>query len=122
MTSTNLGIVGTIVDRSTPSVVRGADSFITTQLVYKGTDTPYSFDTFAGATANFAADGVETPISVVGVLESADLGRVKFTIPAASTAQLAVGEEQSFEQRFADASGSRIILFDAALTVADALF
>lgn len=121
MSCNNQGIVGVIFDRSTPALVRGADSFITTQIVYKGSDIPYSFDTFAGATALFRSQ-TASPVAVVGFLESADLGKVKFTIPGASTTLLAVGEEQSFEQVFADARGTSIIIFDSKLPVVDPLF
>lgn len=123
------GLVGIVYDISTPTLVRGADCFVTTQIQFAAdnpSDTngpPYSFQSFAGSTAYFPSDPAISgaPIAVTGALVSADLGVVKFPIPQTASSGLQVGDSIAFEQVFQDARGTTIILFQD-LPVAASLF
>lgn len=116
------GLVGMIWDISTPALVRGADAFVVTQVVFQGTSSPYSFQAFTGSTAYFpgVVDGV--PVAVVGTLVSADLGQVRFNIPKTASTGLALGDEVSFQQDLVDSRGLTRLIFEAALPVVDTLF
>lgn len=121
MTCLNLGIVGSIVDRSTPALVQGADEFLVVQMFYKNTTTPYSFQTYAGATGHFiAADSTIT--SIPATLESADLGKLRIELAASATSGLALGDEQSFQVDFDDDRGLSKIIFDSVLAVVAPLY
>lgn len=121
MSCNGLGLVGSIIDRATPAMVKGSDTFIVTQIVFKGSNDPYSFQSFAGSTAYFpAADG--GVVTASGALVSADLGTVRFELGNTETDLLAEGSDLSFEQRFADDRGLSIIQYEAALSIAAALF
>jgi hypothetical protein len=125
------GLIGIVYDISTPSLVRGADCFVTTQVIYASDDvtpglspsrgSPYAFQSPVGSTAYFQADGGGAPVVSVGVLQSNDLGTFKFEIPASGSTGLAVGDAISFEQKFEDARGLTILVFDN-LPVIDQLF
>lgn len=116
------GIVGRIANISQPTIVRGSDGFVVTQIVYQGSGDPYKIDSFAGATAQFRAEEGDAPISIVGALESADRGELRFELAASGTELLAVGDELDFQQVVEDADGVRIIVFEGKLSVRDSLF
>lgn len=120
MTCLNLGIVGAIVDRSTPSLVRSSDAFLVVQMTYRGTSEPYAFQNWTGATGFFPGETavLEVPASLV----SADLGKLRLEIAASGTALLAVGDEQTFQVDFQDDRGLTKILFDGAISVVDPLY
>jgi hypothetical protein len=125
MSNDRQGLIGIVYNISTPSIVRGSDAFIEAQINYQGEKLdPYSFASFVGASAYFPGDPNQnvTSVVVVGTLVSADLGLLKFQIPAASTPLLQVQDGLSWETRFQDARGLTIIQFDSSLSVADKLF
>ncbi len=123
MSCDNQGLIGRINNISTPKIVVGADAFVVTQVLYKGSDDDYAFDNLSGCTGSFqgGSDG-QTPVNVIGSVVSADKGLIRFDFPASATESLYVGEQLSFQQTFEDARGKTIILFDAALDVVDSLF
>lgn len=120
MTCLNLGVIGSVVDRSTPSVVREADAFLVVQMTYRGTSTPYSFENLVGATGFFSGETavIEVPASLV----SADLGKLRLDMAASATSGLVVGDEQTFQVDFEDDRGLTKILFDGALSVVEPLY
>lgn len=120
MTCLNLGVIGTVVDRATPAVVRESDSFIVVQMTYKGTSTPYSFQTLVGATGFFPGTG--GLVEVAATLVSADLGKLRFNLAASGTALMSAGEEQNFQVDFEDDDGLWKILLESALRVVDPLY
>lgn len=120
MTCLNLGIIGSIVDRSTPSIVRESDAFLVVQMSYRGTSTPYGFENFTGATGFFSGESavLEVPASLV----SADLGKLRLELAASATSGLVLGDEQTFQVDFQDDRGLTKILFDGAISVVDPLY
>lgn len=125
MSCTIKGIVGRISELSAPKLVQGSAAFIVTQIRYLDNECgePYPFDAFVGATAQFpsAADSA-TPVNVIGTLESADRGQVRFTFAPSGSELIAAGEPISFQQIFEDASGINIVRFDDTLNVVESLF
>lgn len=126
-TCTIKGIVGRLSELSAPRIVKGSVGFVVTEVAYAPSNgtcgRPYTFEGFVGATAQFpsAADPA-TPVNVVGGLESADRGLVRFDLPPSGTALLLAGDPVSFQQIFEDDSGVTILRFDDSLTVVESLF
>lgn len=112
------GLVATVIDLSTPNLVRGADLYITTQVSYTGDDPTesdgpaYAFQGLTACCAVFANDPavVGAPIAVTGTVLAASYGLAKFAIPAASSPGLLIGDSLQFEQIFADARGNTILI------------
>ena len=129
----NQGLIGIVYNVSTPSLVRGSDAFVVTQVQYASDDgtpglsptrgTPYAFQSLQGSTAYFQSDPSlgGAPVVSVGSLLSNDLGTMMFAIPASASVGLAVGDSVSFEQHVQDARGLTILVFDN-LPVVDQLF
>jgi hypothetical protein len=117
------GLVGKIVALSQPTIVQGSDAFVVAQIVYRGESDPYAIDTFAGATASFPGgeDGA-TAVAVTGTLVSADTGKLRFDLPAATTPSLQPGDSLSFQIDLDDARGRVIFVVEEAWNVREALF
>lgn len=120
--SKTAGLIGKIVDRATPQIVRGSDAFLVTEISYKGDTAPYQFANLAGATAFFPSDGDGVPVASVGAVVHANRGTIRFDLSDVDTDGLKVGESLSFEQHFEDDRGLTIIVFADKLDVVDSLF
>lgn len=121
MSCNTSGIVAAIVNRSTPSIVQGSDSFLVVGVTYRGTDDPYAFESFTGASA-FFTDVNSAIVNIPATLDSADRGRLRIDLAASATSELAVGEEQTFQVDFEDARGLTKLLLENSLTVVAPLF
>lgn len=122
-TSSSLrGLVGRIVARSQPSILRGTNAWLETQVLHSGSGDPYAYRGLVGATAQFLSSDNVSAVSVVGSLVSADLGRVRFDLPPSGTMGLAIGSERDFQQVFEDDSGVTIIPFRSAVSIEDPMF
>lgn len=121
MSCITTGIVGRIVDRATPAIMKGSDSFIKTALTLKGCDDPYDLSSMQGASCFFISDSGGA-VCVTGTATSADRGMCVFQIPQAKTLIIAPGDPISFEQHFIDDAGYQIVRFDDAIGVLESLF
>lgn len=122
--SKNSGIIGQIVDRSTPQLVRGSDAYLVTQASYKGSDgpAPYKFENLTGASALFLTDTDGVPFVAVGNVADPNRGTVRFDLAATGTSLMKLGESLTFEQHFDDDRGRTILVFDSKLDVIDSIF
>lgn len=121
MSCKNQGIYGKIADISQNPIVKGSDGYIVSQILYKGDDSPFKLTNFLGATGYFKnADA--TTLSASGSLESADLGKIRFVLTDQQTALLEAGEEKSFEVKFEDDSGVKVIQYEGKLQINERLF
>lgn len=122
MVSVSRGVIGRIVSRSQPQIVRGSDAFIITQLHYEDQScSPYKFEGFQGASAVFK-DTANVAYTVAGALDSADLGQVRFDIPATGTTAIKAGDPVIFQQVFLDDNGFLIIPFVDKISFVNPLF
>lgn len=121
MSCITTGIIGRIVDRATPAIMQGSDSFIKTALSLKGCDDPYDLSSMDGASCFFISTSGGA-VCVTGTATSADRGQCLFPISQAQTALIATGDPVSFEQHFIDDAGYQIIRFDDAIGVLESLF
>lgn len=122
MTCKNRGIKGKVYNISQPSIVKGSDGFVVSQVVYEGDEgAPYKIEGFVGATG-FLANEDGTTLSVEASLESEDLGLVLVPLSSAQTALLKASEEASLEILLEDSSGVKIIQFDGSISVKNRLF
>lgn len=122
MSCKNRGVVAKIVNISQPEIVKGSDAFLELELVYKGDENQQEkISNFVGATGFFQAEEVDY-LSASGSLVSADLGKIKFELTSAETAQLKAGEEISLEMSVEDDKGLVFYQLDGALIVKDRLF
>lgn len=125
MSCTSLGFRGQVVERKNPVLVQGSDYFLVVQMIYADSLVPYAFDTFVGATGTFGNTDSTTTTVVVGTSATSQdraLGKVRFDLAATATADLAEGEEQSFQVDFEDALGLTKIILEGKLWVSAELF
>lgn len=122
MNCKNLGIIGKIADISQPSIVKGSDAFLVAQLIYKGTSDVAKVSNFLGATGFFPQQDSAEPLVVDGTLESADLGQIRFSIPASGTQLLKASDELSWEFSVEDDNGLRFIQYEGTLQISDRIF
>ena len=126
MSCRNLGIIGKIVERSQPQIVRNSDGYFVVQLVYEGDGCQDAFkiNGFVGATGTFASDVVlmTNYLSIPGTVVSADAGKVKFAYNQVQSSQMKLGPERSFEMRIEDSTGVKYINFDGQLQIVAPLY
>lgn len=103
------------------NVIQGQTLSFTIQLQDKNQCDPYNLIGFTGATAYFPQVNTTDALAVSGSLQSADLGKVGFTLDPTITILLNPGEEQSFEVEV-DAANTVITQIDSKLFVYERLF
>ena len=103
-------------------IFKGADAKVTVTLKDKKTKEPIDLSGFTGATAYFAQQDSEDPVSVTGSLLSSDCGKIEFNLSDTETPLLDAGDEQNMEVVVDQGALRTIVQFEGEVSIKERLF
>lgn len=104
------------------TIFKGADASITVSLKDKTSGDPIDLVGFTGASAFFAQEDSDEPLSVTGVLVSEDLGKISFALNEEETTLLKAGDENNMEVLVDQGATRTIVQFEGQVAIKPRLF